>query len=97
MSRSKKDIFIYQRKYTIDLLQETDMSACQPADTQVEEGLKLYVNSNQIPVNKKRFQRLVERLMYLAHTRPDLTYALSIIIQFMHNPREQHMNAVMCI
>ena len=50
-----------------------------------------------MPVNKGRYQRLVGRLMYLAHTRPDLAYALSIVSQFMHNPREQHMNAVMCI
>lgn len=35
--------------------------------------------------------------MYLAHTRPDLAYALSIVSQFMHNPGEQHMNAVVCI
>ena len=35
--------------------------------------------------------------MYLAYTRPDLAYALSIVSQFMHNPEEQHMNAVMRI
>jgi uncharacterized protein (DUF2147 family) len=35
--------------------------------------------------------------MYLAHTRSDLAYALSIVSQFMHNPRERHMNAVMRI
>ena len=35
--------------------------------------------------------------MYLAHTRLDLAYALSIVSQFMHNPEEQHMNAVMRI
>ena len=35
--------------------------------------------------------------MYIAYTRPDLTYALSIVSQFMHNPGEQHMNAVMRI
>lgn len=55
----KNIFFIYQRKYTFDLLQETDMSACQLANTHVEEGLKLYVDFNQIPINKKRFQRLV--------------------------------------
>ena len=48
-------------------------------------------------VDKGRYQRLVGRLMYLAHTRPDLAYALSIVSQFMHNPGEQHMNAVMRI
>ena len=95
VSRSNKGIFLSQR--TLDLLQETGMSACQPADTQVEEGLKLCVEINQVPVDIGRYQRLVERLMYLAHTRPDLAYALSIVSQFMHNPGEQHMNAVMRI
>ena len=50
-----------------------------------------------MPVDKGRYQKLVGRLMYLAHTRPDLAYALSIVSQFMHNLAEQHMNAVMCI
>ena len=35
--------------------------------------------------------------MYLAHARPHLAYALIIISQFMHNPGEQHMNAVVHI
>lgn len=97
VSRSDKGIFLSQRKYALDLLQETGMSACQPANTPVEEGLKLCVETNQVPVDKGRYQRLVGRLMYLAHTRPDLAYALSIVSQFMHNPGEQHMNAVMRI
>ena len=97
VSRYDKGIFLSQRKYALDLLQETGMSACQPADTPVEEGLKLCVETNQVPVDKRRYQRLVGRLMYLAHTRPDLAYALSIVSRFMHNLREQHMNAVMRI
>ncbi|KAL5540944.1 hypothetical protein UlMin_044920 [Ulmus minor] len=97
VSRSKEGIVISQRKYALDLLQETGMSSCQPADTPVEEGLKLCIESDQVPVDKGRYQRLVGRLMYLAHTRPDLAYALSIVSQFMHNPGEKHMNAVMRI
>ncbi|XP_058003644.1 uncharacterized mitochondrial protein AtMg00810-like [Hevea brasiliensis] len=97
VSRSKKGIFLSQRKYALDLLQETSMSACKLADTPVEEGLKLGIESDQVPVDKGRYQRLVGRLMYLAHTRPDLTYALSGVSQFMHNPGEQHMNAIMRI
>lgn len=31
--------------------------------------------------------------MYLVHTRLDLAYTLSIVSQFVHKPREQHMNA----
>ncbi|RVW35915.1 Retrovirus-related Pol polyprotein from transposon RE1 [Vitis vinifera] len=73
------------------------MSGCQPVDTPIEEGLKLCVEPNQVSTDKGRYQRLVGKLMYLAHTRPDLAYALSVVSQYMHNPREQHMNAVMRI
>ncbi|RVW18959.1 Retrovirus-related Pol polyprotein from transposon RE1 [Vitis vinifera] len=97
VSRSSEGIFLSQRKYALDLLQETGMSGCQPVNAPIEEGLKLCVESNQVSTNKGRYQRLVGRLMYLAHTRPDLAYTLSVVSQYMHNPGEQHMNAVMRI
>ncbi|XP_059629524.1 uncharacterized mitochondrial protein AtMg00810-like [Cornus florida] len=97
VSQSNKGIFTSQRKYALDLLQEISMTACQPAETPVEEGLKLCVESNPVPANKGRYQRLVGRLMYLAYMRPDLAYALSIVSQFMHDPGERHMNVVMQI
>ncbi|RVX07207.1 Retrovirus-related Pol polyprotein from transposon RE2 [Vitis vinifera] len=70
--------FLSQRKYALDLLQETRMSGCQPVNTPIEEGLKLCVEPNEVSTDKGRYQRLVGRLMYLAHTRPDLAYALSV-------------------
>nr|CAN82774.1 hypothetical protein VITISV_026106 [Vitis vinifera] len=76
---------------------ETGMPGCQPVDTPIEEGLKLCVEPNQVSIDKGKYQRLVGRLMYLAHTRPDLAYALSVVSQYMHNLGEQHMNAVMRI
>ncbi|RVW54333.1 Retrovirus-related Pol polyprotein from transposon RE1 [Vitis vinifera] len=95
VSRSSEGIFLSQRKYALNLLQETGMSGCQPVNTPIEEGLKLCVEPNQVSTNKGRYQRLVGILMYLAHTRP--AYALSVVSQYMHNPGEQHMNAVMRI
>jgi hypothetical protein len=94
VSRSDKGIFLSQRKYALDLLSETGMTTCSPASTPMEENLKLHGDSNQVPTNKERYQRLVGRLMYLAHTRPDLAYSLSVVSQFMHSPSEEHMNAV---
>ncbi|RVW94946.1 Retrovirus-related Pol polyprotein from transposon RE1 [Vitis vinifera] len=73
------------------------MSGCQPVDKPIEVGLKLYVEPNQVSIDKGRYRRLVGRLMYLAHTRPNLAYALSVVSQYMHNPGEQHINAVMRI
>jgi hypothetical protein len=47
--------------------------------------------------NKERYQRLVGKLIYLSHTRPDIAYAVSIVSQFMHCPSKDHMDAVIRI
>jgi hypothetical protein len=94
VSRSKEEIFLSQQKYTLDLLKETDMTACSPVSTHLEENLKLSTHPQQIHTNKERYQRLVGRLMYLAHTRPDLAYVLSVISQFMYSPSEEHIKVV---
>ena len=44
-------------------------------------------------VDKRMYQRLVGRLIYLAHTWPNITYSMIVISQFMHDPRELHLQA----
>ncbi|XP_059275216.1 uncharacterized mitochondrial protein AtMg00810-like [Lycium ferocissimum] len=95
--RSKQGIFLSQRKYVLDLLKEAGMLDCQPIDTPIEQNHNLEELHDQVPTNKARYQRLVGRLMYLSHTRPDIAYAVSVVSRFMHNPSEVHMNAVIRI
>lgn len=45
-------------------------------------------------VNKQRFQRLVGKLIYLSHTRPDISFTLSYVSQFIHAPTEEHMTEI---
>ncbi|KAB2632563.1 polyprotein (retrotrasposon protein) [Pyrus ussuriensis x Pyrus communis] len=97
VARSSKGIFLSQRKYVLDLLKETGMLGCKPVDTPIVEKHHLCLDPNQKSVDKGRYQRLVGRLIYLAHTRPDIAYAVSVVSQFMHSPSEDHMAAVMRI
>lgn len=53
-----------------------------------------YLYHNQTPANKERYQNIVGELIYLTHTRSAFAYAVSFVSQFMHNPSNQHMNAI---
>ena len=44
-------------------------------------------------MDKERYQRLVGKLIYLAHTRPDIAFAVSVASQYMSDPRRRHMDA----
>ena len=94
VARSKKGIYISQKKYIIDLLRETCFLESKPATTPIEENHKLGYKKGEVPVDKGAYQRLVGRLIYLSHTRPDIAYAFSVVSQFMHEHYEEHLGAV---
>src|SRR6185312_15741262 len=93
IARSPRGIILSQRKYVLDLLNETGMLGCRPASSPIEQNHKICAQNGD-PVDKERYQRLVGRLIYLCHTRPDITYAVSIVSRYMHDPRSGHLDAV---
>ena len=97
VSRSTQGIFLSQRKYVLDLLSEVGLLECKPMDTPIVQNHKLGLYPNQKPTNKGRYQRLVGKLIYLSHTRPDIAYVVRVVSQFMHCPSEEHMEAVIRI
>ncbi|XP_038893744.1 secreted RxLR effector protein 161-like [Benincasa hispida] len=71
------------------------MTGCKPVDTPKEFNAKLGDSVNKVPVDKERYQRLMGKLIYLSHTKPDISYAVSVVNQFMQAPyEEEHMEAV---
>ena len=60
----------------------------------MDPNLKLSVESRKLLFNPSMYQRLVGHLIYLTNTRPDLTFAVSVVSQFMHAPRTSHLDAV---
>ncbi|CAL2258010.1 unnamed protein product [Prunus armeniaca] len=94
VSRSQQGIFLSQRKYVMDLLTETGMLGFKPVNTPMEENHKLGECTDHKPTNKDQYQRLVGRLIYLSHTRPDITHVVSVVSQFLHSPSEVHRDAL---
>ncbi|XP_068336519.1 uncharacterized mitochondrial protein AtMg00240-like [Pyrus communis] len=44
--------------------------------------------------NPEEYRSIVGALQYLTWTRPDLSFAVNLVCQFMHSPREPHFQAV---
>nr|KYP41834.1 Copia protein [Cajanus cajan] len=60
----------------------------------MDTNLKLGNSDESATVDKEMYQRLVGKLIYLSHTRPDIAFAVSLVSQFMHCPREVHLHAI---
>ncbi|KAK5840489.1 hypothetical protein PVK06_009390 [Gossypium arboreum] len=91
VARSQTGISISQRKYVLDLLLEVGLMGCKPAETPMEFNLKLGTDEDGKEIDRGRYQQLVGRLIYLSHTRPDIAFSVSVISQYMHAPREKHL------
>ena len=93
-ARSKNGILVNQRKYILDLLKETSLLGCQIAETPIEQNLKLEAVTENDVKEKGKYQRLVGRIIYLSHIRPDIAFVVSMVSQFMHVPRPAHFEVV---
>ncbi|XP_058780011.1 uncharacterized mitochondrial protein AtMg00810-like [Vicia villosa] len=93
VARSKNGIVFSQQKCILDLLKETGNSGCRPADTPMDPNAKLW-GEGSVPVDTGRYLRLVGKLIYLSHNRPDIAFSVSVVSQFMHSPYEEHLEAV---
>jgi hypothetical protein len=90
----EKSLFLSQRKYVIELLKETGKLGAKPANTPMEPNKKLYLEEDELLKDIGQYQRLVSKLIYLIVTRPDISFAVSLVSQFMHAPRITHLEAM---
>ena len=94
VAQTSKGISVSQRKYVLDLLEETGMLGCRPTDIPMEQNGKLSDDEESPSIDKGQYQRLVGKLIYLSHTRLEIAFLVSVVIQFMHTPIKEHLSAI---
>ncbi|KAJ0471180.1 putative RNA-directed DNA polymerase [Helianthus annuus] len=89
------EVFFSQRKYCLELLNEFGYLGCKPVNTPIEQSYlvtsKVDKNHEQL-ANVTGFQKLIGKLIYLSLTRPDISYTVQFLSQFMHSPKEVHLS-----
>ena len=86
----EKGIFICEQKYAIDILKRFKMNKCNPTNTPIEIGTKLINKDEGTSIDYTLYKRFAGSLMYLATTRPNIMYVVSLISRFMENPKISH-------
>ena len=94
ITQSNHGIVISQRKYALDLLEETELLNSKSVETPMDPNVKLLPSQGEPLSDPEKYRRLVGKLNYLTVTRPDISFAVSAVSQFLNSPCVDHLNAV---
>lgn len=84
-------IFICQRKYAVEVLKRFGMIESNAVSSPIVPGVKICRDDNGITVDETYYKQIVGSLMYLAATRPDMMFSVSLISRYMAKPTELHL------
>ncbi|XP_060212165.1 uncharacterized mitochondrial protein AtMg00810-like [Lycium barbarum] len=92
--RSSNDLHLSQRKYISDLLLKFHMYTCKPVVTPLASRTTISLMDGELLSDPSEYRSMVGTLQYLTLTRPDIAYAVNLVSQFMHAPRNTHLHCV---
>ncbi|RVW16747.1 Retrovirus-related Pol polyprotein from transposon RE2 [Vitis vinifera] len=94
IAQSSSGVVLSQRKYALDILEETGMLDYKPVDTPMDPNVKLVPGQEEPLRDPGRYRQLVGKLNYLTITRQDISFPVSVVSQFLQSPCDSHWDAV---
>ena len=88
---------ISQRKYSLDILEDTSMLDCKLVDTPMDPNIKLVPGQGEPLRDPGRYRRFGGKLNYLTITQPDISFPVSIVSQFLQPPCDCHWDVAVHI
>ncbi|KAF2303323.1 hypothetical protein GH714_016640 [Hevea brasiliensis] len=87
-------LLLTQSKYIHDLPAKANMQSCNGIATPATPGDKLTARNGCSMANPFLYRTIVGGLQYLTFTRPDITYSVNKVSQFMHSPTKEQWTAI---
>lgn len=92
--QTTEGIFVTQRKYVADLLNQLNMGQCKHVETPMGVNEKFQIEDDAELTDPGIYRSLIGKLLYLTHTRPDICYSVNYLSRFMSKPSSHHLIAV---
>jgi hypothetical protein len=92
--QSPKGIWLLRRQYALNKFSEYGMTGCKPILIPLEQNVKLSADEGDLVEDTTMYIRIVGSLIYMTITRPNLSYAVGVVSQFMQTPRKPHLDAM---
>jgi len=84
--QSPKGIWLLQRQYALNKLSKYGMMGCKPISIPLEQNVKLSANEGDLVEDTTMYRHIVGSLIYMTIIRPDLSYVVGMVSQFMQTP-----------
>ncbi|KAL0400699.1 UNVERIFIED_CONTAM: Retrovirus-related Pol polyprotein from transposon RE1 [Sesamum latifolium] len=89
IARSLTGMAITQQKYISDIISDTSLPAAKAVSIPLPQGVKFSIDTGTSLIDADRYRRLIGCLLYLGFTRPDVSFAVQQLSQFIHWPSDQ--------
>jgi histone deacetylase 1/2 len=96
VTHNDTSLSLTQKKYSHDLLRRAGMLQCKPATTPMSTSDQLTSVDGALISSEDatEYRSVVGGLQYLTITRPDISYEVNRVCQYLHSPRDPHWAAV---
>jgi hypothetical protein len=91
VSQTFDGIFLSQRKYALELLEEIGYLGRKPTNTSLDSKHKYCIGDYPLFSDVSHFRSLIKRLFYLTHKRADIFFVVQQLNQFLSCPTTQHV------
>lgn len=95
VARNSSSLYLYQKKYTLEIAYETGLMGTKPISTPLETNHHLAKASGPLFAKPDLHQCLIGESIYLTLTCPGLAYIFHIIAQFMQQPKTTHWDTTL--
>lgn len=109
ISRNKYGILVCQRMFALDLIIDLGLVGSKPTGTHLDTSQRFTsakfdhtsshknFHDDELLSDPSRYQNLVGKLLYLTMTRPNISYDVHNLSQFMHIPKMSHIQGALRI